>query len=117
MLHKHSWHTATTRIKTLIKQPKYQIIGVFIILCSMIVYQQIQISILQERVDLMNEFKDTSSFAYRIWELEYIVSSHSSSLKELQPSVKELNKEWWIIQDRLNEYQWRIMQLEWHNTP
>lgn len=71
-----------------------------------IAYQQAQIDELATRVYGQYNMSDMDSFDYRITNLEHISNAHAARLKVAEKDIVQLQKE-------TNQFQWRLIQLEW----
>ncbi len=84
---------------------KALIFFVFLLLFSCMIFQQIQILVLQDRLDQITS-GNSDSYPGRLTNLEYIINAHTANLKEADSDL-------WYLKDTINDLRWRIMQLEW----
>lgn len=89
-------------------KPHIYLIAIIVILSYLHMDQQQQIDTLRERLDAQTNMKDHDSFDYRITNLESIANAHGDRLKILEGDN-------WTLQETLNQYNWRLIQLEWTN--
>lgn len=97
------------------RHPKTPWFLAFLILVIVIFYQQSQLTELQGRIDAMNNFSDKDSFAYRVYNQEYITDSHSRDIYKMKLKQDDMAKDIWYLQSTQNNLEWRVMMLEWNN--
>lgn len=83
-----------------------------ILFASLLIYQQMQITALQEQIDDMN-FEYGDGLGNKIYHLEYIQDSHTTDIYKTKLKLEKLDDAILGIQMDQNDLKWRIMQLEW----
>lgn len=110
------WHRIRVFIFRWCHHPKAPWFLAFVLMASMIFYQQTQIAELQNRIDASNNYSDKDSFSYRIYNLEYITDSHTRDIYNMKLEQEDMSKSIWYLQSKQNDLDWRIRMLEW-KTP
>lgn len=80
--------------------------AVILILITVIIIQQIQISELQWRVDEDHDGSSIESVAGRLYILEGMANKHADQIEELETYIRQL-------QNDGARYDWELKQLEW----
>ena len=80
--------------------------GVIIVLVIVIIFQQIQISELQWRVDEDHDGSSVDSVAGRLYILEGMANKHSDQLDDIFKDIRQL-------QNDGAKYDWELKQLQW----
>ncbi len=83
-----------------------------ILFAGLLIYQQMQITALQEQIDDMN-FEYGDGLGNKIYHLEYIQDSHTTDIYKTKLKLEKLDDAILGIQMDQNDLKWRIMQLEW----
>ncbi len=94
------------KLRALLKAKEAPMWGVIIVLVIVIIFQQIQISELQWRVDEDHDGSTTNSVAGRLYILEGMANKHGDQLDEVFKSIRQL-------QNDGAKYDWELKQLQW----
>ena len=94
------------KLRALLKAKEAPMWGVIIVLVIVIIFQQIQISELQWRVDEDHDGSSVDSVAGRLYILEGMANKHSDLLDDVNKSIRQL-------QNDGAKYDWELKQLEW----
>ena len=93
------------KLRALLKAKEAPMWGVIIVLVIVIIFQQIQISELQWRVDEDHDGSTTDSVAGRLYILEGMANKHGDQLDEVFKSIRQL-------QNDGAKYDWELKQLQ-----
>jgi len=95
-----------SKLRALLKAKETPMWGVIIVLVIVIIFQQIQISELQWRVDEDHDGASVDSVAGRLYILEGMANKHSDLLDDVNKSIRQL-------QNDGAKYDWELKQLQW----
>ena len=95
-----------SKLRALLKAKEAPMWGVIIVLVIVIIFQQIQISELQWRVDEDHDGSTIDSVAGRLYILEGMANKHSDQLDEILKDIRQL-------QNDGAKYDWELKQLQW----
>ena len=95
-----------SKLRALLKAKETPMWGVIIVLVIVIIFQQIQISELQWRVDEDHDGSSVDSVAGRLYILEGMANKHSDQLDEILKDIRQL-------QNDGAKYDWELKQLQW----
>lgn len=107
--HQSSCHNLSKKINS---QSHTFLYLLLILFASLLIYQQMQITALQEQIDDMN-FEYGDGLGNKIYHLEYIQDSHTTDIYKTKLKLEKLDDAILGIQMDQNDLKWRIMQLEW----
>ena len=94
------------KLRALLKAKETPMWAVILILITVIIIQQIQISELQWRVDEDHDGSSIESVAGRLYILEGMANKHADQIEELETYIRQL-------QNDGARYDWELKQLEW----
>lgn len=94
------------KLRALLKAKETPMWAVILILITVIIIQQIQISELQWRVDEDHDGSSIESVASRLYILEGMANKHANQIEELETYIRQL-------QNDGARYDWELKQLEW----
>ena len=95
-----------SKLRALLKAKETPMWGVIIVLVIVIIFQQIQISELQWRVDEDHDGSSVDSVAGRLYILEGMANKHSDLLDDVNKNIRQL-------QNDGAKYDWELKQLQW----
>lgn len=95
-----------SKLRALLKAKETPMWGVIIVLVIVIIFQQIQISELQWRVDEDHDGSSVDSVAGRLYILEGMANKHSDQLDDIFKDIRQL-------QNDGAKYDWELKQLQW----
>ena len=93
------------KLRALLKAKEAPMWGVIIVLVIVIIFQQIQISELQWRVDEDHDGSTIDSVAGRLYILEGMANKHSDQLDEILKDIRQL-------QNDGAKYDWELKQVQ-----
>lgn len=95
-----------SKLRALLKAKETPMWAVIIVLVIVIIFQQIQISELQWRVDEDHDGASVNSVAGRLYILEGIANKHSEQFDDVFKDIRQL-------QNDGAKYDWELKQLQW----
>lgn len=95
-----------SKLRALLKAKETPMWGVIIVLVIVIIFQQIQISELQWRVDEDHDGASVDSVAGRLYILEGMANKHSYQIDDVFKDIRQL-------QNDGAKYDWELKQLQW----
>ncbi len=95
-----------SKLRALLKAKETPMWAVIIVLVIVIIFQQIQISELQWRVDEDHDGASVDSVAGRLYILEGIANKHSEQFDDVFKDIRQL-------QNDGAKYDWELKQLQW----
>ena len=95
-----------SKLRALLKAKETPMWGVIIVLVIVIIFQQIQISELQWRVDEDHDGASVDSVASRLYILEGMANKHSDQIDDVFKDIRQL-------QNDGAKYDWELKQLQW----
>ena len=95
-----------SKLRALLKAKETPMWGVIIVLVIVIIFQQIQISELQWRVDEDHDGASVNSVAGRLYILEGMANKQSDQLDSIFKDIRQL-------QNDGAKYDWELKQLQW----
>ena len=95
-----------SKLRALLKAKETPMWGVIIVLVIVIIFQQIQISELQWRVDEDHDGASVDSVAGRLYILEGMANKHSDQFDDVFKDIRQL-------QNDGAKYDWELKQLQW----
>lgn len=95
-----------SKLRALLKAKETPMWAVIIVLVIVIIFQQIQISELQWRVDEDHDGASVDSVAGRLYILEGIANKHSKQFDDVFKDIRQL-------QNDGAKYDWELKQLQW----
>ena len=93
------------KLRALLKAKETPMWAVILILITVIIIQQIQISELQWRVDEDHDGSSIESVAGRLYILEGMANKHADQIEELETYIRQLQND--------GKYDWELKQLQW----